>query len=225
VRLFLVGEIILLWEAIEQAIKARGLPWRVETASPTVALMAARHRIKADVVMLQARAGEAGYSQVAPLVQQDVKVVIVAIDEASEEAFLPALRQGAAGFLDRTASVEEVLACVRRVAQGEMHIPARLAARLAGEYRELALSQSGSFCLTSRELEILEQLAKGYSNRAIAAALYLSEHTVRAHLRNIMHKLNVENRVQAVARATSGGLLSAAAEAVRPPGIKRLQTA
>jgi len=136
-----------------------------------------------------------------------MRVIVLGLGYQNDEVFLAALEEGASGFIDGMASLDDLLDCVHRVGQGDTVIPHRLALRLAHEYRERPPQTLQGPGLTDREMEVLQLLAQGNSNKCMAQQLVLSEHTVRAHLRNIMRKLSADNRVQAVARATRDGLL------------------
>jgi DNA-binding NarL/FixJ family response regulator len=126
--------------------------------------------------------------------------------------FLSALAEGARGFLGRSTDRARLVRSLTDVAEGRLAISERLAERLAAEYVAKADGRRTGGrghpgYVTERELEILQLLSRGMTNGAIAQSLYLSENTVRAHIRNIVLKLNAENRVQAVARAMNLGLL------------------
>lgn len=140
-------------------------------------------------------------------------VVMSAVEDP--DLFLAALRAGARGFLGRSVDAPQMIRTISDVAAGHLSIGDRLAERLAVEYVEkLRGRRAGTpgqqTYVTERELQVLGLLSQGMTNGAIARELFLSENTVRAHVRNIVLKLDVENRVQAVARAVYLGLLSGA---------------
>ncbi|HEX9785152.1 MAG TPA: response regulator transcription factor [Opitutaceae bacterium] len=110
-----------------------------------------------------------------------------------------AVKAGAKGYLLKDAPREELLACIRKVHSGETCIPTSLVAKLAAGISRDAL--------TGRELEVLSLLARGKSNKEIGAHLYISETTVKAHLRSIFSKLNVISRTEAIAVASRRGLV------------------
>lgn len=110
-----------------------------------------------------------------------------------------AVRAGARGYLLKDAPREELLTCIRKVYAGETCIPPSLVAKLAA-----GLS---SEALTGREMEVLARLARGESNKEISAHLFISETTVKAHLRAIFSKLNVLSRTEAIAVASRRGLV------------------
>jgi two-component system NarL family response regulator len=109
------------------------------------------------------------------------------------------IKAGARAYLLKDARREELLDCIRRVHQGEMCIPAPLVAKLAATV--------SSESLTGREVNVLELLAKGWSNKEIGANLCISETTVKSHLRSIFTKLNVLSRTEAISVASRRGLI------------------
>lgn len=134
---------------------------------------------------------------------------IRSIDEAARAVMLTtfdtdvdianAVRGGARGYLLKDAPRDELLTCIRKVHAGETCIPASLVAKLA--------TSLSSEALTGREVEVLSLLARGKSNKEIGANLFISETTVKAHLRAIFAKLNVLSRTEAVAVASRRGLV------------------
>jgi two-component system NarL family response regulator len=200
----------LLWEGVAQALATQGLSRSVVRLPSIAEAVNQACRSRPDVALVQSRLPDGKACEAVRLlrvVDDGIRVIVLGIGDRNEETFLAALEEGASGFVDGTASFDDLLNAVRRVAGGDTFIPHNLAIRLASEYRERGIRSLEGPCLTGRELEVLHLLAQGHSNKAMARQLVVSEHTVRAHLRNIMHKLNAENRVQAVARATREGLL------------------
>lgn len=110
-----------------------------------------------------------------------------------------AVRAGAMGYLLKDAPREELLATIRRVHAGETSIPRALVAKLAAGI--------SSDALTGRELEVLSLLAEGRSNKEIGSHLYISQTTVKSHLRSIFAKLNVLSRTEAITVASRRGLV------------------
>ena len=110
-----------------------------------------------------------------------------------------AIKAGAKGYLLKDAKREELLECVRKVSRGETCIPQALVEKLA--------AGMSSETLTGRELGVLTLLARGKSNKEIGANLFISETTVKGHLRNIFTKLNVLSRTEAITVASRRGLV------------------
>ena len=110
-----------------------------------------------------------------------------------------AIKAGAKGYLLKDAPTEDLLHCIREVHAGGTSINASLVAKLA--------TSISADPLTRREIEVLNLLAKGKSNREMALALYISEATVKTHLRNIFTKLNVICRTEAITTASKRGII------------------
>jgi DNA-binding NarL/FixJ family response regulator len=125
--------------------------------------------------------------------------VIVMTTYDSDTEILRAIKAGTKAYLLKDARREELLDCIRRVNRGETCIPASLAEKLAA-----GLSSES---LTGRELNVLELLAQGKSNKEIGVNLYISETTVKSHLRSIFRKLNVLSRTEAITVASRRGLI------------------
>jgi two-component system NarL family response regulator len=137
--------------------------------------------------------------------------VIVLTSFAKEEEIYRAIRAGAQGYLLKDASDAEMAAAISAVAGGKRYIPHDIAARLANRM----LRQD----LTSRDIEVLALLAEGATNKHIAAALKISDNTVRCHINNIMEKLQVSDRTESVAYAAKKGVLAGTDET----GLHRAQ--
>ncbi|MFE7468486.1 response regulator [Streptomyces sp. NPDC057499] len=132
----------------------------------------------------------------------------------SDEYVFEALRAGASGFLLKDVRREDLVHAVRVVAAGESLLAPSVARRLIAEYtaRPPAAAPSARLeMLTARERETLLHLARGLSNAEIAAALVVSEHTVKTHVGNVLSKLGLRDRVQAVICAYECGLVTPSA--------------
>jgi len=125
--------------------------------------------------------------------------VIVLTTYDSDTEILRAIKAGTKAYLLKDARREELLDCIRRVNRGETCIPASLVEKVAA-----GLSSES---LTGRELNVLVLLAQGKSNKEIGASLYVSETTVKSHLRSIFRKLNVLSRTEAITVASRRGLI------------------
>jgi len=134
----------------------------------------------------------------------DVSVVMLTVHDDTEK-LMEAVKAGAEGYLVKNIRSAELLEQLRGVKRGEAAISRRMAARILEEFRrpEELIEPEGE--LTPRELEVLELVAARLSNREIAAQLYLSEHTVKNHLKNILAKLHLRSRRQAAAYGVARG--------------------
>lgn len=169
-----------------------------------------------DVVLMDVRMPRRGGIEATRLITQstpEVKVVMLTVSE-EESDLLEAIRAGASGYLLKEVSIEEIAAAVRSVARGLTLISPSMATRLVRAYRELADGQFqryehdfGSPVLTPREISVLQLVANGMGNRAIAEQLCIAENTVKNHIRNILEKLHVHSRTEAVLYAVRERLI------------------
>jgi two-component system NarL family response regulator len=159
-----------------------------------------RHH-RPDVVLLDLRMPVLdGVGALAEIHREDAaaRVIVLTTYDTDNEIYR-AIKAGAKGYVLKDARREELLDCIRRVNRGETCIPQSLVEKLAAGV--------SSETLTGRELDVLTLLARGKSNKEIGANLYISETTVKAHLRSIFTKLNVLSRTEAVAAASRKGLV------------------
>jgi DNA-binding NarL/FixJ family response regulator len=116
-----------------------------------------------------------------------------------DEDIHKALQAGAQGYVLKNSTAEALIPALRAVAAGQQWIPKDIASRL--------VSRKSFEELTPRELQVLHQLAKGLANKEIADTLNISEHTVKDHLKNILGKLRVADRTEAVTNAIQRGII------------------
>jgi DNA-binding NarL/FixJ family response regulator len=133
-------------------------------------------------------------------VDENAQVVVLTTYDGHEDIYR-AIKAGAKAYLLKDTARDALVDTVRRVHAGETYLPPQLAAKLAGRVSGPAL--------TPREVEVLQQMAVGKSNKDIGTELFISEGTVKMHVKGIFNKLDVANRLEAVATATRRGLIQA----------------
>lgn len=143
------------------------------------------------------------------------RVLVLTTFEVDEYVY-EAVRAGASGFLLKRSPPEEVVAGIRVVASGDALLSPSVTRRLLGEFAKTAGDRTGTpvasiDAITAREREVLELIAQGLTNGEIAVQLYVSEGTVKTHVKRILMKLQLRDRVHAVVFAYESGL-------VRPRG-------
>ena len=151
-------------------------------------------------------------------VNPDTKVIILSIHD--DESYVShSLKTGASGYLLKEMDATSLVEAVKIVADGGAYLHPKVTHNLVKEYRRLAISGQGRttfspqdmeirrplHLLTRRECEVLQLLADGKSNRGIGDTLYISEKTVKNHVSNILQKMNVNDRTQAVVVAIKNG--------------------
>jgi DNA-binding NarL/FixJ family response regulator len=139
----------------------------------------------------------------------EVKFIVLTTYDNDEYIF-DAIEAGAKGYLLKDASREELFQAVRAVQQGESLIEPGVAAKILDRLAQLSRRSnqtSVAELLSDRETEVLQLMASGSPNKAIAAALSISESTVKTHVANIFQKLEVNQRTEAVTKAMSLGII------------------
>ena len=166
-----------------------------------------------DVVLMDIRMPDLdGISATRAIVEMvDGPAVLILTTFGLDEYVTEAIQAGAAGFMLKDASADDLVDAVRVVAAGDSVLSPAITRMVLNQARGAVLPPErdnvpGIADLTERELEVLQQLAAGRSNAEIADALYLSEATVKTHLSRVLAKLEVRDRVQAVIAAFEAGI-------------------
>ncbi|WP_369166190.1 response regulator [Streptomyces sp. AFD10] len=165
-------------------------------------------RTDPDVVLMDLRmpAGS-GVEAIAELTRRGVRArVLVLTTYDTDSDTLPAIEAGATGYLLKDALRDELYGAIRAAATGRTVLSPAVATRLVTAVRNPAAPPAGD-PLSTRELQIIEHVERGASNREIARALFISEATVKKHLTHIYDKLDVRDRAAAVAAAFRRGIL------------------
>lgn len=161
--------------------------------------------LRPDVVLCDLRLGEGvdGIAVTRTLrgLEAAPAVVILTTYDTDHDIYRAA-QVGAAGYLLKDAAPQAIISAIREAAAGHTAWAPELSARV------LEAVRSPTATLTAREIEVLEHVAAGHSNEAIAKALFLTTATVKTHLAHIYTKLGVDSRTRAVARAREQGILS-----------------
>ncbi|MBM7551442.1 two-component system response regulator DegU [Thalassobacillus pellis] len=146
----------------------------------------------------------------------DLKVIILSIHD-DENYVTHALKTGAQGYLLKEMDSDALIEAIKVVSDGGSYLHPKVTHNLVAEYRRLSETTDNSqslraieyrkplHLLTRRECEVLQLLADGKSNRGVAESLYISEKTVKNHVSNILQKMNVNDRTQAVVTAIKNG--------------------
>jgi two-component system NarL family response regulator len=161
-----------------------------------------------DVVLMDIRMPKTSGIEAARLMKEvapSAKIVILTISDEEDDLF-EAIRAGASGYLLKDIPLDEVADAVRSVHGGQSLINPSMAGKLLSEFATLArrdeeeqpVKHAPAPKLTDREMEVLRLVARGMNNRDIAKELFISENTVKNHVRNILEKLQIHSRMEAV---------------------------
>jgi DNA-binding NarL/FixJ family response regulator len=201
IRILSVDDHPLLQEGIAAMIRSQpDMELAGEARSGRDALQRFRE-LKPDVTLMDLRLPDMNGIDVMIAIRgefPDARIVVLTTFEGDAE-IQRALAAGARGYLLKSMPPRELLEGIRQVHAGKKRIPAEIAARLAEHLSDEAL--------TTREVEVLRQVAGGNRNRDIAERLFISEETVKVHVKHIMDKLGAHDRTEAVAIAIRRGII------------------
>lgn len=154
-----------------------------------------------DVALMDLRMPEMGGVEAITIIRQEfsnARILVLSTYDYDEDIY-QGLQAGARGYLLKDISMEVLHEAIRKVHAGQKYIPADVAMKLA---ERLSSPQ-----LTERETQILELMVQGKSNTEMAGGLYISENTIKFHINNILIKLDVKNRGQAIVAAIQRGII------------------
>lgn len=205
----------LIRGALAQAIAAGGLDLVGEAANAAEAIMVVVD-LRPDVVVVDLRlTGSSGVSTIEQLAVLAPGTRILVLTRSEQNQVVEAIVAGASGYMLKTATPEAIVAAIRATAAGECVISSEIAGKLLERIRERDMPVTAGSenvanairaVLTNRELEIFTRLASGASNQEIGVELALSTNTVANHIASILHKLHLDNRIQAAVQAVRSGI-------------------
>ncbi|CAI9409042.1 response regulator [Nocardioides sp. T2.26MG-1] len=203
IRVMVVDDHPLWREAVERDLSDAGLDV-VATAADGREAMARFPAARPDVVLLDLQIPEPdGVAVTAAIAEQSPETRVLILSASGEQTdVLAAVKAGATGYLVKSASREDLLDAVRRVAAGDPVFTPGLAGLVLGEFQR----DTEQTPLTERETEVLKMVAKGLSYRQIADRLVVSHRTVQNHVQNTLRKLQMHNRVELTRYAIEHGL-------------------
>ncbi len=210
----LVDDEQLIRVALAQALSSNGLDLvgEAENGEDAIRLVV---DVRPDVVMMDLRLpGLSGVDAIEQLALLAPASRILVLTRSEQNRVVEAIVAGASGYILKSAPSEAIVSAVEATAAGESVISPQIAGKLLQRIRELDIPVKTSdtkaiairAALTERELEIFTRLASGKTNHEIAEELSLSTNTVANHIASILHKLHLENRIQAAVQAVRSGI-------------------
>lgn len=207
IRVLVVDDHLMFAQALVKALEGESDMHVVGMAGNAAQAAAAARELRPDIVLMDYDLpdGTGATATQAVRMESPSSRVVMVTSFSDEQVLIAAIEAGCSGFITKHKAVEEVVNAVRMVYAGEALISpsmlARLLPRLSRSYRGLGSD------LTPREKEVLELLAQGLSNQAIAERLVISPHTVRNHVQNLLTKLHGHSKLEAVANAVREGII------------------
>jgi DNA-binding NarL/FixJ family response regulator len=210
VRLLLADDHRMLRESLRRSMEEHGFDIVGEAADGAEAVRLATE-LRPDVILMDVTMPVLDGVEATRQVRDRVPAtqVVILTMHADREVLVDAIRAGAAGYLVKDCSTEEVVDTVRKAASGETALSPELAASMLGEVRDLVEREAAGTesIISKREEEVLQLVADGLSTTEVAAKLYISVETVKNHLASIYQKLDTRDRTQAVLQAVRMGIV------------------
>ena len=211
-RILLADDHVLFRKGLTALIARRDNMQVVGEAGDGLQAIALARETNPDIVLLDINmprcSGLEAISQILQSVPQ-TRIIMLTVSEDDDDLFA-AIKNGAYGYLLKDLEPQRLFDLLEGVQRGEAPIAGAMATRILGEFRQIgskpAPPQEPPDQLSGREAEVLKLVANGATNREIAFTLSLTENTVKVHLRNILEKLHLQNRIQATAYAVRQGL-------------------
>jgi DNA-binding NarL/FixJ family response regulator len=207
-RVLIADDHPLFRDGLRSLLEAHGVTVVAEARNGREAVALAREH-RPDIVLMDLSMPELNGLAATRLLTTELPEIAVVVLTASEEDtdLFEAVKSGAQGYLQKDLEADRFFALLEGVTRGEPALTPALARKLLGAFARPAPEAAAPTSLTEREQDVLELLVQGItSNRELAKRLFVSENTIKYHLRNILDKLHVENRAQAIAYAHRHGL-------------------
>lgn len=211
-RVLLADDHALFRAGIASLLQAGGHEVVGEAGNGVEALERTRE-LRPDLVLMDITMPRCGGLEATRLIKAEmpeVKIVIVTVSQDDADLF-EAVKSGAEGYLLKDMSNDEFERTLDGIAEGEAPLSQGLATKILEEFARVARGGSDTEgnrdTLTDREQEVLQLVTEGKTNREIAAELFIAESTVNFHMKNILSKLHLRNRAEAVAYALRSGLV------------------
>ncbi len=211
IRLFVIDDHEMVREGLKAMLKAESDFEIVGDAANAEQAFALIDRLHPDVILLDVRLpGMSGVEICRSVTERYPKIAVIIVTTYTDETLVAqCIQAGARGFIVKDIERFDLKRSIRAVARGEAAIDSKVAVAVLAQLRRTPQGElSGtSEQLSPQQIVILRMVAQGFSSREIATQLYLSENTVKGYVQEILHRLNVKNRTEAVMVAVKQGWL------------------
>ncbi len=219
-RILLVDDHILFRKGVAALLAAHPGLEVVGEAGDGLEAVERTREIVPDIVFMDISMPKCSGLEAVKLIKQElphVYIIMLTVSDSDRNLF-DAIKNGADGYLLKNLDPEKLFAMLEGIRNGEPPISGALAAKILNELRQPRPNHltDATNRLTARESEVLERIVQGLTNKEIAEALSIAEDTVKIHLRNILAKLHLQNRIQAAVYAVRQGLVPETPEAHDP---------
>lgn len=212
-RVLLVDDHVLFRKGIASLLSNRADITVVAEAGDGLEAVQVTRETLPDLILMDINMPNQNGIETVKIIKQEmphIQIVMLTVSDDDEDLF-EAIKSGAKGYLLKNLEPQQLYEMIEGLRRGEAAISGTMATKILHEFRrpvrEEQEAHGGVDELTGREIEVLEQVVTGATNKEIADRLYITENTVKIHLRNILEKLHVQNRIQAAVRAVREGLV------------------
>ena len=209
IRVMIVDDHLVVREGLKQLLEIEEDIRVVAEAGSGLECLEMMEKTLPDLVFMDVRMPGISGIETARLVCQrypQVKVIVLTIYE-DDQYVREAIKAGAKGYVLKQVGRDELIRIVRDVMEDRAFLDPKVASAVFDHVKGGTGKAQREGTLTQRELEVLQQIAQGSSDRTIAESLHISEHTVRSHIKNLYRKLGVSSRAHAVAKALGEGII------------------
>jgi len=213
-RILLVDDHVLFRKGVGALLAARQDMEVVGEAGDGLEAIARARETVPDAILMDIHMPECDGLEAVRVIKQEmphVQIIMLTVSDDDRDLFA-AIKNGAAGYLLKNLEPDQLFDMLEGIRRGEAPISGVLAAKILQEFRQpgqniIAQEPEEGTALTPREIEVLERVVEGATNKEIAKALFIAQSTVKNHLRNILDKLHLQNRIQAAVYAVRQGLV------------------